>query len=205
MLRRRATPVLAALAALACLVAGCSSGDGADRGDDPTAGSPSTGTPHDPTATATPTPPQDPVRFDSRGRGCLEIGPAFGDRMLTWESALVRRPLTLGHLRPVGLGGVVGAFTVVGVSVVPVPHEGVPETGTLRRLRPTPRIARRVHWSEREPLAGAQVTPGRYYVFVQARVSGPAHYDGLALTWTDESGGEGSSTWQTHDSYRRRC
>ena len=205
MLRRRATPALAALAVLACLATGCSSGGGAGRGDDPIDGSPATGTPHKPTPTATPAPPQDPVHFDSRGRGCIEIGKRYGDRLLIWESALVRRPLTLGRLRPVGLSGLVGAFDVVGVSVVPVPHEGVPETGDLRRLTPTPRIARKVHWSEREPLAGAQVTPGRYYVFVQARVTGPAHYDGLQLTWTDESGGEGSSTWQTHDSYRRSC
>ena len=199
--RRRTRPALAALAALTCIAAGCSSDGGGARGDDPIAGSPPTGTPDRPTPTATPAPPQDPVRFDSRGRTCVRIGGSYGRKLLTWESARVRRPLTLGQLEPVGL---VGGFDVVGASVVPVPG-GVPETGILRRLTPPPRVARKVHWSERRPLAGAQVTPGHYYVFVQAVVTHRAQYDGLELTWTDETGGEGRSTWETRDSYRRSC
>lgn len=151
-----------------------------------------------PAASASAPDPVDPVVFDSSGWSCV----GFTGRTVIWEEAHVKRGLTLHDFSPVGL---VGGFHVRRTTIAPVPQGVVPFTGSIKGRAPARRYWDRIGWRQRTPLAGASVSPGSYYVYVEARITGPAHYDAFRLTWTDTAGATGSSLWRVRDHYRPHC
>ena len=179
---------------LALLLAGTALAASACTGDEP----PRTAE-LEPRATPATTPAGgDPVVFSSQGRTCVE----FTGPIVIWEEAEVSRPLTLTGFAPVGLEGDLAPGAA---SVVAVPEGSVPMTGSVRGNVIPAKWADQVGWEDREPVAGAEIGPGRYYVFLEAKIRGRASYDGIQLSWTDADGQEGASIWRAQDTYRRDC
>lgn len=142
--------------------------------------------------------PVEPVTWGSSGRMCTE----FTGPTVIWEWIRVNQPLTLRSLEPVGLEG---GFEPGAVSIVAVPRGEIPFTGSIKGTRIPERHADDVAWDDREPVRGFTADRGRYYVFLQAEITGDATYDGFELSWTDEIGDPGTSTWDIQDRYRRDC
>jgi hypothetical protein len=160
-----------AAAAALVLATGCSSDGSSDGSPDPDRSE---------TPTSSTSAPADPavVLRGYAGSSC-QTG---GGRVVEVGSMRVDRPVTLGR------AGLVGAVNVVhgAASVVARPDSGPDWSGTYPGPRPGPQSRRDLGWDQREPLAGAQLEPGRYYVFVPVRIRPPsAHFEGLQVTWSE--------------------
>lgn len=204
MTRTLVTAVAAAVAALT--LAGCSS-DGEPSGASPApSASPSTSPSSTPgifeesdlTASAEPDPAGDPIEFFSSGRSCTTDP---GPDLLMSEEIEVSRPVAVDDAQlqlatpDIGLGR---------ATYVALPKGEVPLTGSWIGTAPDESVRDRVGWSERKRLVGADLEPGRYYVYFPLEITGNAGYDGIAIDWSDESG-SGTSVWNSRDRYRKDC
>lgn len=165
----------AAAVALLAITAGCSSDGSSDGAPDP---EPSE-TPASSTSTPTTAPAKPAVVLrgypgsscQTRSGSSIEVG-----------SMRVTRPVTLEK------AGLVSATNVIHgePSVVARPDSGPDWSGTYPGTQPDPQSRRDLGWDQREPLAGAQLEPGRYYFFLPIKVRPPsAHFDALQVTWSE--------------------
>ena len=185
-------PVLATL-----LVAGCSSSDD-EPGAAPTSATPSPTATADEGSASSADPGGDPFTWYSTGAQCTELdGP-----LLTSELIRVKRPVTLTGLE---LDNRTGDVALGEATYVAKPKQEVPYTGGWRGTAPVAKDRDRVHWADRQPIAGADVEPGFYYVFLPLTVDNPSSYDGVELAWTDATEASGFSLWDVQDTFRRHC
>ena len=197
--------LIATAVALAALSAGCSSdSDQANTDPVPTSSpsspstSPSSDEPSDLTPSAEPQQPTDPIEFYSSGRSCVEYP---GPDLLLSEEIKVSRRLKLDGAE---LQDLRGDIELGRPTYVAVPRGEVPLTGSWAGTAPTKKQWDRTGWLDRKPLTGAEVPPGRYYVYFPIELTGPGRYSGIAVDWTDEAG-SGTSVWDTRDIYRPHC
>ncbi|MEP9361811.1 hypothetical protein ABLE68_02525 [Nocardioides sp. CN2-186] len=180
------------LAAPALLIAltGCSGSD-----DPPAAGAPSTA-PASPT-----TQPDEGVAVSLRSYPGFTSCQIDQGAFFIAQPMRVERPVTLTKVTLTGATNVVGGDT----AVAPVPEGKHPDGFTLHGSTPPADLVADLGWKDREPLDGAQLSAGRYYVFVPLRTRGPAaHFDGVEVTW-DEDGGSASSTAELVTDFKETC
>lgn len=153
----------------------------------------------EPTPTGTASPSTSPVSLRSYpGFTSCQIDHG---RFLVVEPMRVRRPVTLGTGELVGATNVSAGAT----TLAPAPAGKHPDGFILHGSTPPSDLVSDLGWKNREPLDGAQLSAGRYYVFVALKTRTPgAHIDGVALTW-DEDGRAGSADAQIVTDFKDEC
>jgi hypothetical protein len=190
----RRTPVVAVLATTLFL-GGCT-GTGVDAG--PTGGAASG--PEPTTAPADPVPSGPALDF---GGGTGGTTPSCGDPkvyLAVRQTVEVLREVELGDPTVVGAGELVGRVYLAPAA----PRER--NTGlTVLGDRPgLGAVSDEYGWDERRPLAGEQVEPGRYAVFLQVAARPGRPVEGVAFPWSDRAT-TGSDTLDVAVSYAPRC
>ena len=179
-------------AALLIALTGCSG----SSSDDPTGADAPT------TAPASPT-----TQPDEAAAVSLRSHPGFTSCQVGHGAFFLARPMRVE--RPVTLSKVTltGATNVVhgDTAVAPVPEGKHPDGFSLHGSTPPADLVADLGWKDREPLEGAQLSTGRYYVFVPLKTRGAgAHLDGVEVTW-DENGQAGSADAQVVTDFKDKC